>query len=89
MTSAHKHPNGWYGFSDDIVQVDDMGEWRAGVTAPYNVGVSHMWYRRLFRIPHGWWQLRNAARTLLHFGAVDWESQVWVNGVEFDTHQGG
>ena len=28
-------------------------------------------------------------RVLLHFGAVDWESTVWVNGHEVGTHRGG
>ena len=28
-------------------------------------------------------------RILLHFGAVDWEATVWVNGVEVGTHRGG
>ena len=27
-------------------------------------------------------------RTLLHFGAVDWEATVWVNGVEIGSHRG-
>ena len=28
-------------------------------------------------------------RVLLHFGAVDWEATVWVNGKEVGTHRGG
>lgn len=28
-------------------------------------------------------------RTLLHFGAVDWDTTVWVNGTEVGQHQGG
>lgn len=28
-------------------------------------------------------------RVLLHFGAVDWEATVWVNGVVVATHRGG
>lgn len=28
-------------------------------------------------------------RVLLHFGAVDWEATVWVNGVIVATHRGG
>src|SRR5262249_22919482 len=28
-------------------------------------------------------------RLLLHFGAVNWEATVWVNGKKLDTHRGG
>ncbi len=44
-----------------------------------------LWYRRIVRIPKGW----RGGRILLHFGAVDWESTVWVNGHEAGTHRGG
>ena len=38
-----------------------------------------LWYRRTFAIPPG---LAGQGRVLLHFGAVDWEATVWVNGKE-------
>ncbi len=44
-----------------------------------------LWYRRTFDVPKEW----KGQRTLLHFGAVDWESEVWVNGKSIGTHQGG
>lgn len=44
-----------------------------------------LWYRRSITIPDGW----AGQRVLLHFGAVDWETTVWVNGVELGSHQGG
>jgi beta-galactosidase/beta-glucuronidase len=44
-----------------------------------------VWYRRTFDVPPGW----RGQRLLLHFGAVDWESIVWVNGKEVGTHRGG
>lgn len=50
------------------------------------VGPDHkLWYRRSFDVPGSW----KGKRTLLHFGAVDWETTVWVNGVKVGTHQGG
>ena len=50
------------------------------------VGPEHcVWYRRFFRLPHSW----GGKRILLHFGAVDWEARVWVNGVYLGLHQGG
>ena len=45
----------------------------------------YLWYRRTFKIPESW----NGKRTLLHFGAVDWEATVWVNGKELGKHRGG
>ncbi len=45
----------------------------------------HVWYRRTFRIPKEWGD-RNV---LLHFGAVDWETTVWVNGKQVGMHRGG
>jgi beta-galactosidase/beta-glucuronidase len=44
-----------------------------------------LWYQRVFEIPAGW----EGQRVLLHFGAVDWEAIVWVNGVELGMHRGG
>jgi hypothetical protein len=44
-----------------------------------------LWYRRMFGVPQEW----SGRRVLLHFGAVDWEATVWVNGQELGTHQGG
>jgi len=44
-----------------------------------------LWYRRLFKIPNEW----DGQRVLLHFGAVDWESDIWVNGQHLKTHRGG
>ena len=42
-------------------------------------------YRRLFRVPTAW----KASRLLLHFGAVDWEATVYVNGQPAGSHRGG
>jgi hypothetical protein len=43
-----------------------------------------LWYRRTFAVPAKW-----SGKTLLHFGACDWETTVWVNGKELGKHQGG
>lgn len=44
-----------------------------------------VWYGRKVRIPERW----NDSRVLLHFGAVDYESWVWVNGTLAGRHRGG
>jgi len=43
-----------------------------------------LWYRRTFTIPESW----DKQRILLHFGAVDWETAVFVNGHKVGFHQG-
>ena len=44
-----------------------------------------VWYRREVTIPNRW----EGRRVLLHFGAVDYETTVWANGVEVGRHRGG
>jgi hypothetical protein len=49
--------------------------------------LDRLWYRRTFKIPaeEGW----VGQRVLLHFGAVNWEARVWVNGKSLGEHRGG
>lgn len=42
-------------------------------------------YRRSFDVPSSW----KGKRVLLHFGAVDWKTDVWVNDVKVGSHTGG
>jgi len=49
------------------------------------VETDRLWYRRTFDVPGEW----AGQRILLHFGAVDWETTVWVNGHEATHHRGG
>jgi hypothetical protein len=44
-----------------------------------------LWYRRTFELPKEWL----GQRILLHFGAVDWEATVYVNGTKLGSHRGG
>lgn len=44
-----------------------------------------IWYRRTVTIPRSW----AGQRILLHFQAVDYDTTVWVNGVEVGRHRGG
>ncbi|MHC4229830.1 MAG: sugar-binding domain-containing protein, partial [Planctomycetota bacterium] len=46
---------------------------------------NRLWYRRTFEIPGKW----KGKRTLLHFGAVDWDTTIWVNGRQVGNHRGG
>jgi hypothetical protein len=65
-----------------------------GVLVPYPIesGLSgiqrhedNMFYRRTFTVPSAW----SGRRVLLNFGAVTWETRVWVNGTQVGTHTGG
>jgi hypothetical protein len=44
-----------------------------------------LWYRRTFTVPADW----AGQRILLHFGGVDWEAVVYVNGKLIGSHRGG
>ena len=44
-----------------------------------------MWYRRTFEVPSKW----RKDRLVLNFGAVDYDTRVWVNGKLVTTHRGG
>jgi beta-galactosidase/beta-glucuronidase len=54
-------------------------------------GIGHVdfmnavWYRREVAIPKEW----AGRKVLLHFQAVDYDTTVWVNGVEVARHRGG
>ncbi len=46
---------------------------------------NELWYQREFTLPTKW----KNSKVLLHFGAVDWKADVWVNGMKVGQHIGG
>lgn len=46
---------------------------------------TNLWYRRNFTVPAGW----KGKNVLLHFGAVDRNAAVFVNGKKVGSHTGG
>ncbi|MCX6141654.1 MAG: hypothetical protein NTZ35_00395, partial [Ignavibacteriales bacterium] len=44
-----------------------------------------LWYRRTVALPKEW----AGRKVVLHFGAVDWEARVFVNGLAVGHHRGG
>jgi len=56
----------------------------SGVRRPVGEA-ERLWYRRMFQAP----ALADGHRLLLHFGAVDWEAEVFVNGAKVGEHRGG
>ncbi|MBT4034547.1 MAG: hypothetical protein HOB84_10415 [Candidatus Marinimicrobia bacterium] len=71
--------------------------WQGKILIPFpiesalsGVGMSvsaeeNLWYHREFSMSENW----RGKRWLLHFGAIDFESTVWVNGIEVGSHRGG
>ncbi|MEI6535250.1 MAG: sugar-binding domain-containing protein, partial [Verrucomicrobiaceae bacterium] len=96
--------NGLWNFSVVANDAAQPSEWQGKILVPFPIeaplsGVgrlltsfpgrtytnSRLWYRRTFQVPARWAGLR----TLLHFGAVDWEATVFLNGKELGVHRGG
>lgn len=94
--------NGIWGFSFDDHNVGlneqwyDQHELPETIKVPFgyqtkNSGIGNnefhdiVWYKRSFTIPEDW----QKKEILLHFQAVDYRSQVWVNGVKVTEHEGG
>jgi len=88
--------NGLWNYS--IVPFGEQpGEWQGEILVPFcaesslsGVGCKvgkefHLWYSRSFTIPSSW----SKERIMLHFGAVDWDCDVWVNDIKVCSHQGG
>lgn len=46
---------------------------------------NELWYHRTFTVPSAW----KNKNVLLHFGAVDWKADVYVNDIKVGTHTGG
>ncbi len=51
----------------------------------YTDFIRAVWYKRAFTLP----QQAAGKRVLLHFGAVDYACEAWVNGKSVGTHKGG
>lgn len=46
---------------------------------------NELWYRRSFNVPSDW----NGKHIKLHFGAVDWQADVYINDILIGSHRGG
>ena len=46
---------------------------------------NELWYKRTFTIPSGW----KGKNILLHFGAVDWKAEIFINDIKIGMHTGG
>lgn len=89
--------NGMY----DFAVTDDKTEWCESygekIRVPFAVesclsGIcrrisakDRLWYKKSFTLPESF----KGKRTLLHFGAVDWECRVYINKAQVGSHIGG
>lgn len=46
---------------------------------------NELWYKRTFSIPSNW----KNKNILLHFGAVDWKAEIYLNDIKIGSHTGG
>lgn len=67
--------------SGDILVPFPMESALSGVAAYHEWS----WYRRTFVVPTSW----SGQHILLHLDAVDWRSQVFINGQSVEVHNGG
>lgn len=88
--------NGLWDYSVTPDTATTAGPWSGKILVPFAIeaplsGVGRdlapdeaLWYRREFEL-----EAPPKDRLLLHFEAVDFQTQVWVNGKEAGTHTGG
>ena len=70
------------GFNRQILVPFPVGSTLSGITQHAERCI----YRRTFTIPQGW---AGEDHILLHFGAVNWEATVFINGQQVGMHRGG
>lgn len=92
-----KNLNGLWDYA--IVNADDTApaRYQGEILVPFcaesalsgvgkEVGASKaLWYKRNFNVPKSW----RGRDIMLNFGAVDWQSDIWVNGAKMGSHTGG
>lgn len=89
--------NGLWDYSIKSIKEEEVTEYDGKILVPFPIeaalsGVKksllpdeRLWYRRSFKIPDTWM----GQRLLLHFGAVDWKAEVWINNKRVGEHTGG
>jgi beta-galactosidase/beta-glucuronidase len=89
--------NGLWDYAITVVGEAEPSAWDGEILVPFAIESSlsgvqktvgkdkELWYRRTFSVPAAW----KNKRVLLHFGAVDWRAEVYVNDVKIGGHKGG
>ncbi|NSL90754.1 glycoside hydrolase family 2 [Chitinophaga sp. Mgbs1] len=71
-------------FNDQILVPFPLESALSGVKKPL-LPSQRLWYKRTIKKP----EIKNNEKVLLHFGAVDWEAIVYINGQKIGDHTGG
>ena len=79
--TASGKPDNWQG---NILVPFPVESALSGVGQKVGPG-NRLWYRKSFTLPGAVKDIK----IWLHFGAVDWETRVWINGRETGQHKGG
>ena len=89
--------NGMYSYAVTDINAAEMGAAQGEILVPFAIeselsGVERavsdtqaLWYRRKFTVEEDY----SGKRVILHFGAVDWKCEIWVNGNSVGGHTGG
>ncbi len=97
VRNTYLNLNGFWEYAIAAAEDETMPEAEGNILVPFCIesslsGVAGsldnehaLWYRRTFKLPAKW----KKKDVILHFGAVDWASEVWVNGNKAGDHKGG
>ena len=89
--------NGLWNYAVTPKDAASVSSWSGKILVPFAIesslsGVGRMvgkdstlWYNKKFTLPKN----AKGKKVLLHFGAVDWRTKVFINGKEAGTHEGG
>lgn len=89
--------NGLWDYSIKTRGSAEPAEWDGKILVPFavesslsgvqkNVGAQNeLWYTREFTVPSSW----KGKDVLLHFGAVDWMTYIYINDILIGEHEGG
>lgn len=88
--------NGSWAYSFSAATQPNEVDWQGEIVVPFppesiRSGVRAegfhpiLWYRRSFEVPADW----TGDRVVLHFGAIDYAAEVWLNGQFVARHEGG
>lgn len=89
--------NGLWDYAITDVHASVPSKWDGQILVPYPIESSLSGVGRKVNVDQALWYRRTltdvqqdpSKRTLLHFGAIDWHSQVWLNGHMLGEHRGG
>lgn len=92
-----KNLNGLWDYSIQAVGQDKPSKADGKILVPFAVESSlsgvmkrvghenELWYETNFEVPSNW----DGKNIILHFGAVDWKTEIWINDILVGSHTGG